>query len=1303
MMDKEKNNVSKEATPKRPSDKSPVRKTLIRILIYGSAVFMLLILAGYILLRIPYVQHRMKAFAITTLEKQFDLQLDFGEVTGNLIFGLAVDDVKLKGSTGPILSAGRISVRYQLPKLLQRKLVVHHLSIDRLHLDLIRKEDGTWNISDFMRSDNKAPESPRSGEPFEVLVKKFLMTSSTINMEDSGGQPTQRYLFEDIQIDVGLESARMLAADIRNLAFRLNDSQLILKGLEGRVRYDTKENHLILDGLSIKTDQSQLTLNAQLQQNKPETQVTLDVNIDELFLAEIGNWLSAPELNRGRIVGKVYLNGTPKRLAHRLDLKMNGQTLMAEGVLTSDNYRDIGLVTNGTMRHLNPAGWPLNAMSGWPGDLNSDFSFKGEKLEKPERKARLALQLMASKLTDYKIDNGILELEIDNDKLVLSEILLNGQTGQLRIQGQAQGINSPDESMTTKVRAEIRNLDTTAILPGSQLGGMVNIDLNANATGKLATSGKFDPFDWTGKVDLKMFRSVLLDTEVNEGKLAAEWDGSILQLTNLELQSEWGRASLKGQTTLQPLNYQLNGEVVIAELKETIPLLKKIAPKIPEDQVPNGHIKFNGAVLGKNKQIDVQATVNVDDLIHNDVTVASARIDGDWQIIGTELNGQTEGFVIDIVYGEYRFPRLDLFVQLSPENIMADLKLAKDTGEQFQLSGLIDQWQQDSRHIQLDTFKVTGITEPLDRVIPEIHNPDPIQLNIHPNSIDIDNLRLAAGSTVFQVQGRLSREGSQGLQLSLTGLDINQLAALWQEEPEVRGQLTAEVNLSGTGESPKIEAQVMIKGPSGYEISLSDLDFRLAYDDRAASIMAQGFRKGEKIFDLEGRSGLTLRLWPFEFTPEPGSLRANFDAKDLKLSEWPNPVRRNVAVDGLATIQLQATGNLLQPQLTGSLNLEEGSLVLPKHDLSYESVQANVNLIPGKLVINQFDLRGEREGTLSLTGDILLTGWMPSSLDLRLTGNRAPVAWKREITVRIDPDILLSGKPSALMLTGRLRIPEGRINLDRMAAGGPADIQVVGEQTTDDQLIVITETQDEGLLSSLSAEIDIEVPGNVWLRGQDMDIEIAGEMKMKKKPQGPFLLFGSLNTVRGNYQFQSRTFRITRGRVEFQGLKEPDPILDIRAESRIRDVEIIVRITGSARMLELSLESEPMMDKADIVSYLVFGRPTNALRTEQATNAQVAALDMAGQVAARQLKKILGDTLAVDELRFEPGEKNAGAFVLGKYVTRNIFVTYRTGNISSKNYGEVGVEYEINRNFSIETQFGNDLTSGIDLIWKTDF
>ena len=695
--------------------------------------------------------------------------------------------------------------------------------------------------------------------------------------------------------------------------------------------------------------------------------------------------------------------------------------------------------------------------------------------------------------------------------------------------------------------------------------------------------------------------------------------------------------------------------------------------------------------------------MNAGDLTHDDVTVASARLNGDWQISGTDVTGRTEGYLTDIVYAGMPFPRLDISVQLRPTDVTADLKLSKDTGEQLQLAGQVAQWQQDNRSIRIDTLKVTGITDPLSRLMSEISNPEPIRIETHPNGIDIGVFKLVAGPMLFRADGKLSRGGSQGLQLSLTGLDLNQFTALWQEEPVLQGILTAEVELGGTGESPTIDAQVTVKDASGYEVSLSDLDLRLTYRDGTASLAGQGFLKGSKIFNIQGQSGLTLRLLPFELTPVPGSLQAKLVANDLKLSDLPNPLHRQVAIDGIVALQLLATGDLQRPQLTGFLTLQNGSLALPQHNLTYESVQANLSLLPGKITIDKIELRGDREGALNLTGDILLTGFAPSSLNLHLTGHQAPIAWKRKITARINPDISLTGELSSLVLTGRLRIPEGRVNLDRMIAGGPADIQVLGEQSGENQTIVLAQPQDD-YLSTLTAKLMIEVPRNVWLRGQDLNAEISGTIELNKKPHGPFLLIGALNTIRGNYQFQSRRFEIDRGNVEFQGLEEPDPVLDIRAETKIRDVTIIVRITGSARMIELSLESEPMMDQADIISYLVFGRPTNELRSEQATDAQAAALNFAGRAAAKELKSILGDTLAVDEIRIDPGEEDwrSGSLTLGKYVTRNIFMTYRMG-FSASSFGSVGIEYELNRNFSIEAEIGDEQTSGVDLIWKTDF
>ena len=195
---------------------------------------------------------------------------------------------------------------------------------------------------------------------------------------------------------------------------------------------------------------------------------------------------------------------------------------------------------------------------------------------------------------------------------------------------------------------------------------------------------------------------------------------------------------------------------------------------------------------------------------------------------------------------------------------------------------------------------------------------------------------------------------------------------------------------------------------------------------------------------------------------------------------------------------MQAAGDLRQPQLTGSLTLRDGSLALPPHGLTYESVQADLRLLPGKLAIDQLLASGDQEGSLSLTGQVLLKGLTPTEVDLHLTGKRAAFAWKREFTARIEPDISLSGPLSSPVLTGRIRIPEGRINLDRLTGGGPADIEVVGEQSLEGQPIVIAEGKAD-LLSSLAADVTVEIPRNVWLKGQDLNAEIAGSIRLNKK------------------------------------------------------------------------------------------------------------------------------------------------------------------------------------------------------------
>jgi translocation and assembly module TamB len=136
----------------------------------------------------------------------------------------------------------------------------------------------------------------------------------------------------------------------------------------------------------------------------------------------------------------------------------------------------------------------------------------------------------------------------------------------------------------------------------------------------------------------------------------------------------------------------------------------------------------------------------------------------------------------------------------------------------------------------------------------------------------------------------------------------------------------------------------------------------------------------------------------------------------------------------------------------------------------------------------------------------------------------------------------------------------------------------------------------------------------------------------------------------------------------------------------------------------LALDSEPTMDRTDIISYLVFGRPADELKGQQGLNAEAAALNLTGQIAANELKNILGEEFGLDVLTLDSsgGDITQSTVAVGKYVTPEVFILYRH-RFKADEPDQVEVTYEINRNFSIESQLGDEKTTGIDFIWDFDF
>src|SRR5207237_6817792 len=92
-------------------------------------------------------------------------------------------------------------------------------------------------------------------------------------------------------------------------------------------------------------------------------------------------------------------------------------------------------------------------------------------------------------------------------------------------------------------------------------------------------------------------------------------------------------------------------------------------------------------------------------------------------------------------------------------------------------------------------------------------------------------------------------------------------------------------------------------------------------------------------------------------------------------------------------------------------------------------------------------------------------------------------------------------------------------------------------------------------------DIQIAVPGRVFVRGRGLDSEWRGRINVTGSSDTPRIV-GSLEALRGTFAFLGQTFKVARGHIAFDGAAAIDPTLDIVAEIAAPDITAQVLVAG---------------------------------------------------------------------------------------------------------------------------------------------
>ncbi len=232
--------------------------------------------------------------------------------------------------------------------------------------------------------------------------------------------------------------------------------------------------------------------------------------------------------------------------------------------------------------------------------------------------------------------------------------------------------------------------------------------------------------------------------------------------------------------------------------------------------------------------------------------------------------------------------------------------------------------------------------------------------------------------------------------------------------------------------------------------------------------------------------------------------------------------------------------------------------------------------------------------------------------------------------------------------------------------------------------------------------IALHSPGNVWLRGHGLNVELGGDLSTTVRNGIP-RLDGQLRAVRGSLNFMGRLFSVDRGLITFYADEAYiDPQLDIVLSVSVNGIVYRVEVAGRSQNPELILSSEPPVPAGDIISGLLFGRPMSDLDSGQAEMMEARSREILASYGSAVLGTQMARQLGVDVITIKHGEGagDASRLMVGKYLSPRVMVSYKQV-LSSRSAFYVSLSYLLRSYLKVMTTASQSAESGIELmLWK---
>jgi autotransporter translocation and assembly factor TamB len=1261
-------------------------------------LFLLLILV--ILLQAGTLNSFIASTASSRLSKSIEGEIQVKQLQGNIFSRFSLENVKVIHEDTTILNLRSLQIDYTFSALLRKQIKSDFIRLKELEVYVSQNVDSTWNFQDVFPSQKNIPKEDTTQKQFdwvidvkEIEVDKLKASVNPLNKEQVPSD-LKFSLLTDLEMKAGNIQAQM-----KNLSLVTSSPDLEIKKLTGI--FAKQKNRLTWNDFNLEFKRSRI-------QGKGS------VNLDSLVASHVDLQVSPLDISEFKPwMPDIELRGTPN-----INLK----------ITSKETKTDISLFLEEGVQRIRLNGWysqagekpeynlalKVDSLDGeyWTGNpemkslLNGRFNVQGEGIDFKQNSLSAKGRFGDFRYGDYKLDDLILNINKDQTN-IMGDIETDAWFGRVRSIFNVKEIFS---RIQYDVEAYLNNIDLSKLSTDSKLKSNLNITLKAIGNGK-------EPKSMETNAILKIDESSFLGHPVQSMDAEIDYSRQNYDIKGLKLESNIASFNLKGKGHLERNNHF----DFYLEARDIRPLMKAFNQSgINLEGIVNGTLRGPVDSIDLNLEYDL-TNLEYDSIYADFLTGEASALYGD-----SLVNANTEFEAGSVSKDSLQINRVQVNAGYQPNQIDSRINVNVHDSLSLFVDNRLTNMSQDPM-IYLRKLSVEAWDDNW------MGGSDSTTILMDQDSIRINHFNLSAGRQEMSIHGKYAFRDEEDLEIKLDNIDLSVIPKLTAIRSDIQGSLNLSILLKDSARNPSLNGLLYVDKPRIDSISFRSFRSNFHYSNDSINFYSNLDTEKGKLFTANAQLPFHISLVDSFSLPDrntPITAEASIYELDLNMIN-PFILNQDIYLEGKLSANVKIDSTISTPNYRGDISMHSGRFTFQEQGMDYKDIMMNSEFSSQRFHLKELKMNSG-DGYLRADGSIdleLLEPEKTSNIRFNLKGKQFQAIKSHRMNVTVEPDIRLNGTLENPVIKGNMKIVRSLINSDAMLAkfsvksdnpNPPLLVQAMKDTAAVSQVKKDTVEQDDQIIQELNfyrnlrGRFDIIIPGNTWVRGQDMNFEVQGDLQAVK--EGELIdLFGTLNINRGYIQYFGKKFEFDQGSMTFTGGKEIDPLLDFVIAYNFRDVNrelrtISIHITGRSRQPELAfnLDGKKIQEK-EALSYIIFGKSTGQLTESEQVSVEKSAADLAASLAMGQVanlvKGALQSTLALDVFEIAGGETwKSGRVEIGKYITDDLYLGYQQTFAFDKKEKtidpeKVTLEYQIMRSLFFQaTNQGSN--SGFDLIFK---